>query len=103
LPAITLQSASYSCLSLQEWNVEWLFLNSTTKTIKCPGDCPWKSQSSALSHLKAIASRIRAADADIIVLAEVQDCDVGHLLLREIGDATLRFYLISGTHFRDTL
>jgi hypothetical protein len=83
--------------SFKEWNVEWLFLNSTTKTIKCPGDCPWKREADALLHLKTIASQIRAADADIIVLAEVQDCDVGRVLLQEIGDPTLRFHLIAGT------
>lgn len=80
-----------------EWNVEWLFLNSTTKTIKCPGDCPWKHEADAVMHLKSIASYIRAANADMIVLAEVQDCDVGNMLLQEIGDPALRFYLVPGT------
>ncbi len=76
--------------------MEWLFLNSTSKTIKCPGDCTWKREEDAMLHLKSIAHRIRTTDADMIVLAEVQDCDVGHVLLREIGDPTLRFYLIAG-------
>ena len=86
--------------TLQEWNVEWLFLNSTTKTIKCPGDCPWKHEADAVMHLKSIASYIRAANADMIVLAEVQDCDVGNMLLQEIGDPTLRFYLVPGEEVR---
>ncbi len=78
--------------------MEWLFLNSTSTTVKCPGDCPWKRKADALLHLKSIASRIRAADADIVVLAEVQDCDVGRVLLREVDDPTLRFYLIPGKY-----
>jgi hypothetical protein len=81
----------------QEWNVEWLFLNSTSATVKCPGDCTWKRKSDALLHLKSVASRIRAADADVIVLVEVQDCNVGRMLLREVDDPTLRFYLIPGS------
>jgi hypothetical protein len=71
-------------------------LNSTNAAVKCPGDCPWKRKADALLHLKSIASRIRAADADIIVLAEVQDCNVGRMLLHAIDDPTLRFYLIPG-------
>lgn len=51
-------------------------------------------------HLKSIASYIRAANADMIVLAEVQDCDVGNMLLQEIGDPTLRFYLVPGEEVR---
>jgi hypothetical protein len=76
--------------------LEWLFLNSTAASIKCPGDCTWKSEADALLHLRTIASRIRSAGADVIVLTEVQDCSVGEVLLREIGDPTLRFYLIAG-------
>jgi hypothetical protein len=94
---------SFPYLSFKEWNVEWLFLNSTTKTIKCPGDCPWKHKAGAILHLKSVASEIRAANADIIVLSEVQDCDVGSVLLKEIGDPTLRFHLISGTKVRAVL
>ena len=71
-------------------------MNSTSAAVKCPGDCPWKRKADALLHLKSIASRIRAADADIIVLAEVQVCNVGSMLLHAIDDPTLRFYLIPG-------
>jgi hypothetical protein len=88
-------------LRAQEWNVEWLFLNSTSKTVKCPGDCPWKTEAAAILHLKTIAAHIRSADADVIVLAEVQGCDVGAMLLRELRDPSLRFYLVAGAlpHF----
>jgi len=85
-----------TALRFMEWNVEWLFLNSTSATVKCPGDCTWKSEADALLHLKTIASHIRSVSADLIVLTEVQDCSVGHQLLIEIGDPTLRFYLIEG-------
>ena len=76
-------------------------MNSTSKTVKCPGDCPWKTEAAASLHLKTIASHIRDADADVIVLAEVQDCAVGSILLRELRDLSLRFYLIAGAllHF----
>ena len=88
-------------LRAQEWNAEWLFLNSTSKTIRCPGDCPWKTEAAAMLHLKTIAAHIRGADADVIVLAEVQGCDVGAMLLRELRDPSLRFYLVAGAplHF----
>ena len=92
-------------LSIAEYNVEFLFLNSsscTTHTLSCPGeDCRWNNDSEAISHMQYVANVINELDVDILLLVEVEDCCVLQFLYDNYLSTTLQsaynIYLVKGT------
>ena len=71
-------------LRVAHYNTCWLFLrrapSGSGSELECPGACAWATEPDADLHLKRIAAEIASLDADIVSLAEVQDCYV----LREL-------------------
>ena len=82
-------------LTVVTYNCEFLVLNSS----RCLNCCSWcNNETAAWLHLRTIASVIRSLNADIVNLAEVQDCYVLQQLNIAIGsDMNYRYYLIPGT------
>ena len=78
-------------LSIAQFNMEWLFLSSSPPTgsgIACPcvgesgsGSCCEWSESDSEIHLRYIALALARVDADVVNVAEVQDCAVLRRLL----------------------
>eukprot|EP00026_Physarum_polycephalum_P007611 Phypoly_transcript_07675.p1 GENE.Phypoly_transcript_07675~~Phypoly_transcript_07675.p1 ORF type:complete len:181 (+),score=25.52 Phypoly_transcript_07675:35-577(+) len=84
-----------STLTIATYNAEWLFLNRSN----CPGSgCPWKNVSEALLHLDQVAAEIREIDADILNVAEVQDCHVLTILNEKLKGMNYLPYL-AGQYF----
>jgi hypothetical protein len=48
----------------------------------------------AMQHLETIAATIKLMDADVINLAEVEDCNVLRTLIEKVGDDTYKPYLV---------
>jgi len=79
-------------------NCEWLFYNFDQTASNCPGTgCPWITDADALNHIKHMAEVIQELDADILVLEEVENCDVLKMLYDYVGDTSYRYYLVKGT------
>lgn len=74
-------------LKIATFNVEWLFLYGGKGSIKCPSEsCSWVDKKEAIDHLRRIAVQITKIDADIINLAEVEDCRVLRVLCDVLPD-----------------
>jgi exonuclease III len=83
-----------SQLTIATYNVEWLFVNRSN----CPGvGCAWHTEGEALKHMQAVADEIRVINADILNLAEVQDCGVLHQLNLLLVGMRYVPYLLTGT------
>jgi len=84
-------------LKIATYNVEWLFYNRSN----CPGTgCPWTTKQEAIKHMETVAQVIESVDADIITLAEVQDCEALKMLIGYLSPATASTYLpylVTGT------
>jgi len=83
-------------LVIATYNAEWLFLTHRN----CPGTgCPWSTLEKAQQHLHAVADEIALINADIVNLAEVQDCNVLKALNDILQPRGLKYepYLITGT------
>lgn len=86
-------------LTVASWNAEWLFLYGIGST-NCPGSgCAWKNASEAQEHFDAAVSVISRLDADVLVLLEVNDCEILRLLLDtpSLSNAGYKPYLRAGT------
>ena len=73
-------------LRIAHWNVEWLFLTKYEKR--------WGTLAEAEKHLKDVAEILKRMDADVIHLAEVEDCGVLEKLVAAIGDPTYKYYMV---------
>jgi len=83
-----------SKLAIAAYNAEWLFLNRSN----CPGTgCPWKNQTEAHTHMQDVANEIAIINADIVNLAEVQDCSVLTMLNSLLTGMNYLPYLLTGT------
>jgi len=86
-----------SSLTIAAYNAEWLFLSRSN----CPGTgCPWATPDEAEKHMVAVAAALVQANADIVNLAEVENCDVLTKLsnlLNEKAGMNYVPYLITGT------
>jgi len=83
-------------LTITAYNVEWLFLNGRN----CPGSgCRWANEQEAENHLNQVAKELAIIDADIVLLIEVQSCEVLDRLLQKLEQRRLgyKFYLLQGT------
>ncbi len=80
-----------STLSVATFNAEWLFVQNYKKR--------WSSEQEARDHLKGIAGVLKKLNADVVNLAEVEDCGVLRILIEEIGGKASGYvpYLIRGT------
>lgn len=89
-----------SKLKFATYNAEFLYLVGYGG-LKCPGkDCKWKSVSDARRHIKAVAEAIKAIDADIVQMNEVEDCALLQAVIDELsalGDSTYKPYLVRGS------
>ncbi|EGZ07192.1 hypothetical protein PHYSODRAFT_306430 [Phytophthora sojae] len=90
-----------SQLKVATFNAEFLFLGTETHTLVCPGeDCSWTTAAQAQSHVKQVATVVKALNADILQLNEVEDCTVLEAVitqLKTLGDSTYVGYLVRGT------
>jgi len=84
-------------LTVAQYNLEWFF--NTTGLAKCPGTgCPWNNTAQADQHIKTIAGIIRAVNADIMNLCEVEDCSIVQGMVDDyLSDMGYKVYLIKGT------
>lgn len=80
------------------FNAEWLFTRGGRGGIKCPGEnCTWKTKDQAYYHLARVARVLRELDADLINLNEAEDCAVLQELIDDMGDASLKPYMVRST------
>ena len=81
-------------LVVTSFNVEWLF-----DGVSGPSSVPWKNKEEADEHTKDVAVFVRTMDPmpDVLLLQEVQDCDMLRALIAAIGDDAYKPYLIKGT------
>jgi len=71
-----------------------LFLNRSN----CPGTgCAWPNEAEAVKHMKDVAKEIQILNADIVNLAEVQDCIVLKTLNNLLPGMNYLPYLLTGT------
>eukprot|EP01116_Phalansterium_solitarium_P011151 TRINITY_DN26765_c0_g1_i1.p1 TRINITY_DN26765_c0_g1~~TRINITY_DN26765_c0_g1_i1.p1 ORF type:complete len:350 (+),score=50.23 TRINITY_DN26765_c0_g1_i1:66-1115(+) len=86
-----------SVLKVGSFNAEWLFYG--TQRTNCPGTgCPWTTQTMALEHMQNVSKVIRSINADILVVVEVQSCEVLTMLNTEYLDGMNYLpYLLQGT------
>ncbi|KAJ8550308.1 hypothetical protein ON010_g10762 [Phytophthora cinnamomi] len=93
--------ANKSQLKVATFNAEFLFLGTETHTLVCPGaDCTWTTAAQAQSHIQQIATVVKALNADILHLNEVEDCTVLEAVITQLealGDSTYVGYLVRGT------
>lgn len=83
-----------SQLKIATYNAEWLFLNRSN----CPGSgCVWHNESAALKHMKDVAEELQLLNADIVNLAEVQDCIILKQLNSMLPGMGYLPYLLTGT------
>jgi len=79
-----------------QYNVDFLFLKAGESQLACPGaGCDWKNMSIAESHVEHVAKEIASLNGDIILMNEVEDCDV----VRRVANLTnmgYQPYLIPG-------
>jgi len=81
-------------LKIATYNAEWLFLNRSN----CPGTgCAWPTEAAALDHMQDVADEITILNADIVNLAEVQDCIVLTRLNGLLKGMNYLPYLLTGT------
>jgi len=83
-------------LTVATYNAEWLFLNRSN----CPGTgCAWPTEAAALKHMEDVATEIEILNADILNLAEVQDCYVLTHLAEILNKKGMNYvpYLLTGT------
>jgi len=81
-------------LSIATYNAEWLFLNRSN----CPGTgCEWPNKAAALKHMQDVADELIIINADIVNLAEVQDCSVLTELNGLLKGMNYLPYLLTGT------
>lgn len=73
-------------IRIMQYNVEWLFVDNSTGSISCPGECSWKNETEALAHLSRVAQVISEIKPDIINLCEVEGCDELDLLVDELNN-----------------
>jgi len=50
-----------------------------------------------MKHIQQISGVIKGVNADIVVLEEVEDCNVLEMVVDNIGDDSYRYYLVKGT------
>jgi len=84
-------------LTVVQYNVEWLFYGDGSSN--CPGTgCTWENQTIALAHIETIANELAGINADIINLAEVEDCFVLQTLVNQpaLKDLGYNYYLVRG-------
>jgi len=85
-----------SKLRVATYNAEWLFMT----RYNCPGTgCPWTNKVDAEKHMGEVAEELAVIDADIVNLAEVQDCSTLVLLNSILNQKGMNYlpYLLSGT------
>lgn len=83
-------------LTIATYNAEWLFIDGTN----CPGSgCPWTTDQMAVDHLHKVAAELIIINADIVNLAEVQNCKVLTLLNDILTDNNMGYlpYMVLGT------
>ncbi|GAB9474730.1 hypothetical protein Gpo141_00011848 [Globisporangium polare] len=89
-----------SQLTYATYNTEFLFLQGYG-TLNCPGaDCKWATATDAQNHIAQVAKIIKALDADILQMNEVEDCVVLNAVIAQLqllGDNTYQPYLVRGT------
>ena len=71
--------ADKSVLRVATFNAEWLF-----DGVDDP-KAPWSGPADAWGHLRRVAAEVRAADADILNVAEVEGCFMLHRLAAEVS------------------
>ncbi|KAE8887527.1 hypothetical protein PF005_g17023 [Phytophthora fragariae] len=88
-------------LKVATFNAAFLFLGTESHDLSCPGDdCPWTTAADAASHVTQIATVIKALNADIVQMNEVEDCTVLQSVITKLGalgDSTYKPYLVKGT------
>lgn len=83
-------------LTIATYNTEWLFLNRSN----CPGTgCAWPTVADAQKHMADVAIELEILNADIVNLAEVQDCYVLTQLNEILTSKGMGYlpYLLTGT------
>ena len=78
-------------LRIATFNAAWLF-----DGINDPSFSEWPTASAAAFHVQKVAEQLERIDADIIVLQEVENCNVLSSLVGYLG-SSYRFWLLDGT------
>lgn len=87
-------------LKYATYNAEFLFLTGYG-SLDCPGDdCKWATATAAQNHVKQVATIIKAMNADIVQVTEVEDCTALKAVITQLvllGDSTYAAYIVKGT------